>query len=461
MTTYNPHTYPTYKASGVEWLGEMPEHWEVLPGRACFREKSKEPNLGLLEKTVLSLSYGHIVVKPPEKLHGLVPSSFETYQIVDPLDIVVRPTDLQNDWNSLRFGLSKHRGIITSAYMCLRTNRRLLDQYGFLLLHAYDLMKIFYGLGSGLRQNLSWADFRYLPCCVPPFLEQKAIVSFLDHAVRRIRRYIHAKERLIELLEEQKQAIIHQAVTGQIDVRTGKPYPAYKNSGVEWLGKVPEHWEVRRFRTLGSGFTNGSTARQMERGVSDHRVSRIETISTGRVDFRRVGYLENITGIESYSLKPNDFLISHINSFDKVGNSARYGGQHPLVHGMNLIRVTPRNVVPKYLEYLLKTPLFFGSMRRACKPAINQVSVTTIAIKAIHFPLPEFQVQHEIIEYLDKETNGIENAKRRHHQLIEFLREYRTRLIADVVTGKLDVRQAAANLPDEAETPEPLDAVEK
>ena len=237
--------YVSYRPTGIPWLGEVPEHWKVLPGRACFREK-KQPNLALQEKTVLSLSYGQIVVKPPEKLHGLVPSSFETYQIVNPLDIVIRPTDLQNDWNSLRFGLSRHRGIITSAYLCFRTINAVTPEYGHLLLHSYDLMKVFYGLGSGLRQNLDWSDFKRLPCSIPPLSEQTAIVRFLDHADRRIRRYIRAKQKLLALLEEQKQAIIHQAVTGQIDVRTGEPYPAYKPSGVEWLEEVPKHWEMVR-----------------------------------------------------------------------------------------------------------------------------------------------------------------------------------------------------------------------
>ena len=235
--------YPAYKDSGVPWLGEVPAHWEILPGQACFREK-KQANLAFQEKAVLSLSYGQIVVKPPEKLHGLVPSSFETYQIVDPLNIVIRPTDLQNDQNSLRFGLSRHRGIITSAYLCFLTSKRIIPEYGYLLLHSYDLMKIFYGLGSGLRQNLGWTDFKHLPCTTPPLPEQTAIVRFLDHADRRIRRYIRAKQKLIALLEEQKQALIHQAVTGRIDVRTGQPYPAYKPSGVEWLGDVPAHWRL-------------------------------------------------------------------------------------------------------------------------------------------------------------------------------------------------------------------------
>ena len=240
--------YPAMKDSGVPWLGEVPEHWKQLPGRACYRER-QVPNTGFIETTVLSLSYGRIVVKPVDKLHGLVPASFETYQIVEPGDIIIRPTDLQNDWNSLRFGLSHNRGIITSAYLCFHTTDLWTREYGHLLLHTYDLSKVFYGLGSGLRQNLDWTDFKYLPCLVPPLPEQASIVRFLDHADRRIRHYIRAKQKLIALLEEQKQAIIHQAVTGQIDVRTGQPYPSYKDPGVEWLGALPEHWQVSRVKT--------------------------------------------------------------------------------------------------------------------------------------------------------------------------------------------------------------------
>ena len=107
--------YPTYKPSCIDWLGNVPSHWDIFLGRASYEEKPQRKNVGLQETTVLSLSYGEIVIKPPESLHGLVPESFETYQIVEPLDIIVRPTDLQNDWNSLRFGLSPQTGIITSG----------------------------------------------------------------------------------------------------------------------------------------------------------------------------------------------------------------------------------------------------------------------------------------------------------------------------------------------------------
>ena len=234
--------YPAYKTSGVEWLGDVPAHWEQLPGRACYYEK-KSPNTGMQETTILSLSYGQIVVKPAEEHHGLVPASFETYQVIEPGDIIVRPTDLQNDWTSLRFGLSRHHGAITSAYMCLHTRGIISREYGHLLLHTYDLKKIFYGLGSGLRQNLNWRDFQYLPCLVPSLPEQNAIVRYLNHATERIHRYLNAKERLIKLLEEQRQAIIHSAVTRGLD-----PNVRLKPSGVEWLGDVPVHWEISRIK---------------------------------------------------------------------------------------------------------------------------------------------------------------------------------------------------------------------
>ena len=278
-------TYAAMKDSCVPWLGEVPEHWRQFPGRACYRER-QVPNTGLIETTVLSLSYGRIVVKPVDKLHGLVPASFETYQIVEPGDIVIRPTDLQNDWNSLRFGLSHNRGIITSAYLCFHTTDLLTREYGHLLLYAYDLSKVFYGLGSGLRQNLDWTDFKYLPCLVPPLPEQVAIVRFLDHADRRVRRYIRARQKLITLLEEQKQAIIHQAVTGQIDVRTGLPYPAYKPSGVVGLPEVPKDWELCRLRNVVSVVTTGSRGWSSYASDTGPLFVRVANLSRGSLKLR-------------------------------------------------------------------------------------------------------------------------------------------------------------------------------
>jgi len=230
--------YPAYKDSGVEWLGQVPEHWGVVAGRGCFVER-KQPNIGLMETTVLSLSYGRIVVKPVEKLRGLVPASFETYQIVDPGDIVCRPTDLQNDQNSLRFGLVRNRGIITSAYMCFRTSGRLDSHFGYLLLHAYDVKKIFYGLGSGLRQNLDWRDFKRLSCLVPPLPEQTAIAEYLDAQTANIDAAIEASRREIDLLREYRTRLISDVVTGKVDVRDVAPQLPEEppEQEVEWMDR--------------------------------------------------------------------------------------------------------------------------------------------------------------------------------------------------------------------------------
>src|SRR6266545_2181771 len=133
MTEHQLSCYSEYKESGVSWLGRVPSHWDIKPGFAGYREKQQK-NTGMAEKRVLSLSYGRIVIKSEDKLHGLVPESFETYQIVNPGDIIIRSTDLQNDWNSLRVGLVRDRGIITSAYLCFRTTGTLSPEYGYQLL---------------------------------------------------------------------------------------------------------------------------------------------------------------------------------------------------------------------------------------------------------------------------------------------------------------------------------------
>ena len=177
------------------------------------------------------------------------------------------------------------------------------------------------------------------------------------------------------------------------------------------------------------------------RGTSDFLISRIETISKGEVDYSRVGYVDAFDGIEEFLLKSNDFLISHINSYVMVGNSARYKGEMPLVHGMNLVRVTPlKCVLPNYLEYVLKSSLFTGSMQRACKPAINQVSVTTTAIKAIKFPFPPLPEQTAIVRFLDHADRRIRRYIRAKQKLIALLEEQKQAIIHQAVTGQIDVR---------------------
>jgi len=205
------------KNSGVEWIGEIPEHWEVFPGLRFFKE-NKRNNKGMKERTVLSLSYGNIIIKPIEKIVGLVPDSFETYQIVFPGDIIIRCTDLQNDHTSLRTGLVKDKGIITSAYINLGVLHKNSSEYLHAFLHFVDITKVIYNYGSGLRQNLSFADFKRMPILNVPYKEQIEIALHIKQTSNKIEQAIELHLKQIERLKELKVTLVDGAVTGKIKV---------------------------------------------------------------------------------------------------------------------------------------------------------------------------------------------------------------------------------------------------
>jgi type I restriction enzyme, S subunit len=444
----NVRQYRGARDSGVSWLGEVPDHWHVMPGRACYRERCI-PNIGMRESQVLSLSFGRIVVKPKDKLHGLVPESFETYQIIEPGDIVVRPTDLQNDWNSLRFALSPHRGIITSAYICLRTQGEMTREYGYLLLHAYDLKKIFYGLGSGLRQNLDWRDFKYLPCLVPPAAEQSAIVRFLDHADRRIGRAIRAKQKLIALLNEQKQAVIHQAVTRGLD-----PNVRLKPSGVDWIGPVPEHWDVLRVKNV-------------LRVVDERSTTGVETLLSLRREHGVVVFADHfsrppqaVTTVGYKLVAPSQIVVNRLQANNGLIFSSPVPG---LISPDYSVLSVVRDANPEYVGALLRMPHYRAHFRRSARGlgtgTAGFLRLYDDELLATPIALPPRHEQDKIMASLEdasaEEADAISAAER----TVNLFREYRTRLTADVVTGKLDVREAAARLPDEVDEPEPLDEI--
>ena len=207
--------YDSYKDSGVKWLGKVPRHWEILPGKAVFSE-NKVKNDNNTEKFVLSLSYGRIIPKK-DLTEGLVPENYSAYQIVEPGYIIIRCTDLQNDKVSLRTGFVKNHGIISGAYLGLKTKSCLFSQYMHLLLHVWDITKELYRYGSGLRQSLSWNDIKYLNIPIPPREEQEAIVSYLDNVTAKIDEAIEAQQKMIDALNERKQIIITRAVTRNMD----------------------------------------------------------------------------------------------------------------------------------------------------------------------------------------------------------------------------------------------------
>lgn len=205
------------KESGIEWIGQIPKHWKIKLVKELFYNVNNK-NIGVKEKNLLSLSYGKIIQKDIYKNDGLVPANFNNYNIIKYDDIVLRLTDLQNDKKSLRVGHVREKGIITSAYITLRPISNYSTRYYYFLLHFYDICKYFYGLGSGVRQSLSFEEVKKILVLFPPLNEQEEIVKYLDDKCSQIDNIIEEKQLLLEKLEAYKKSLIYEYVTGKKQV---------------------------------------------------------------------------------------------------------------------------------------------------------------------------------------------------------------------------------------------------
>lgn len=205
------------KESGIEWIGQIPKHWKIKLVKELFYNVNNK-NIGVKEKNLLSLSYGKIIQKDIYKNDGLVPANFNNYNIIKYDDIVLRLTDLQNDKKSLRVGHVREKGIITSAYITLRPISNYSTRYYYFLLHFYDICKYFYGLGSGVRQSLSFEEVKKILVLFPPLNEQEEIVKYLDYKCSQIDNIIEEKQLLLEKLEAYKKSLIYEYVTGKKQV---------------------------------------------------------------------------------------------------------------------------------------------------------------------------------------------------------------------------------------------------
>lgn len=205
------------KDSGVEWIREIPKRWNVHPIYFYFGER-KHKNLLGNEDNLLSLSYGNIIRKDINTNGGLLPDTFNTYNIVEKNDIIIRPTDLQNDKRSLRTGIVKEHGIITSAYIALKPIKNVNENYFHYLLHSYDIKKVFYNMGNGVRQGLNFSEFSKLMVLQPSIDEQNQIVKYLDQKCTEIDKTIKEKNKQLDVLEQYKKSLIYEYVTGKKEV---------------------------------------------------------------------------------------------------------------------------------------------------------------------------------------------------------------------------------------------------
>ncbi len=434
--------YPEYKDSGVEWVDSIPSYWDVKPTFALC-DASTQKNIDGAESNVLSLSYGNIISRDVETNFGLLPESFNTYQLINCGDVILRLTDLQNDKNSLRVGLAKQKGIITSAYLKLKANSNINPKFLYRLLHSYDTTKVFYGMGGGLRQSMKFEDFRRLPLLLPPYEEQVKISAFLDHETAKIDNLIEKQQQLIELLKEKRQAVISHAVTKGLN-----PDVPMKDSGVEWLGEVPEHWTVTRLGyhslKIGSGKTpKGGSEIYLDEGVLFLRSQNIydDGLRLGSsecvfIDLKihnemkgtRIlegDILLNITGgsIGRSCIVPTPFIEANVN-------------QHVCILRFN-------ENIRDFISYAMKSSSTKEQIE-ACQVGGNREGLNFEQISKINICLPPEEEVSAVLRYLKIRLPQLDTLKKNAENIILFLQERRTALISAAVTGKIDVRDWVA-----------------
>lgn len=442
--------YPATRKSDVPWIGDVPSHWtrtklRTLLERVVERNRPDLPLLSVVrEKGVILRDLTN-----SDDNHNFIPDDLTNYKRVRRGQFAMNK---MKAWQG-SYGVSDHEGIVSPAYFVFDL-QGVDGRFFHAAIRSRAYVPFFTQASDGVRigqWDLSDSRMREIPFFVPPPAEQGAIVRFLDHTDRRIRLYIRAKQRLIKLLEEQKQTIIHRAVTRGLD-----PNVRLKRSGAEWLGDIPEHWETAPLKRLLSRVDYGTSAAAKPTGRIG--LLSMRNIQQGEVVGAVSGYLDDLPA--SLLLEPNDLLFTRTNGNPElVGKIGIYRGRPsgPLSFASYLVRLRVTSLHDsEWLHMVLGSHAFWGFAR---SHALVNLQTNLNSSKYIQFlvPLPPKTEQVRIAEAVNEETNVLRTAVASSRQQIELAREYLRRLISDVVTGKLDVRDAAARLPEETSDVEPLD----
>ena len=442
--------YSEYKESGLPWLGQVPRHWTVKRAKSIFQRIDERSKSGREELLTVSSARG-VVPRKTANVTMFKAESYLGYKLCWPKDLVI---------NSLwawagGLGVSRHHGIISSAYGVyrIRKDAPMTPTFVHEVVRSSSFSWELRVRSKGVwisRLQLTDISFLDAPMHVPPPDEQAAIVRFLDWVNGRLERAIRAKRKVIALLNEQKQAIIHRAVTRGID-----PSVPLKPSGIPWLGDIPQHWEVRRlghlirlqtgFPFASTGFVQGESGTRLLRGIN-------VTPSGIRWDEAVRWRRKPGDGLDEFALEVGDIALGMDRPI--IGSGVRVAtireNDTPSLLLQRVARLRPTDSLDaKFLLLLLRGRLFGDYIA----PIFTGISVPHLSpqqIKGFRVPLPSLKEQQHIVRHLKAEMTGLEVVASRLEREIDLLREYRTRLVADVVTGKLDVREAAARLPEEA-----------
>ena len=414
------------KESGIEWIGEIPKDWKVHPVYVYF-EEGKVKNYRLQEQNLLSLSYGRIIRKDINTNGGLLPASFNTYNVINVGDIIIRPTDLQNDKRSLRTGLVKEQGIITSAYIDLRPKENINSAYYHYLLHSYDITKVFYNMGNGVRQGLNFSEFAKLLLLEPTKAEQQRIVDFLDTQCSEIDATAEDIRKEISLLEDYKKSVITEAVTKGLN-----PDAEMKDSGIEWIGKIPKDWEVhpvyiyfeegktKNYRLQDQNLLSLSYGRIIRKDINTNggllpaSFNTYNVINAGDIIIRPTDLQNDKRSLRTGLVKEQGIITSayiDLRPKDNV-NSAYY---HYLLHCYDIIKV-------------------FYNMGNGVRQGLNFSEFAKLLLLE-----PTTVEQQQIADFLDTKCSEIDTLIADKKRQLDILADYKKSLIYEYVTGKKEV----------------------
>jgi len=457
--------YASYRTAEGDWLGQVPSHWTVRRMKYVVQENDSRSTTG--DEQLLRVSQFTGVT---QRLRAIGQEEQDTraaslvgYKRVEPDELVI---NIMLAWNG-SMGVSRYPGIASPAYCVYRFKSDARPWYFHHLLRSPAYKARIKSMSTGVvesRLRLYSDDLFRIEALLPPPEEQAAIVRFLDWASARLERTIRAKRRVITLLTEQKQAIIHRAVTRGLN-----PAVPLKPSGIAWLGDIPAHWEVRRLRTL---------VHRIEQGVSPLAVGFLAegnswgVLKSGCVNrgtFRETEHKQLASSFEidpAIVVKVGDVLISRAcGSPSLVGSVGRVKSlQYRLILSDKTFRAAFRTAVDAdFMVFAMNCRYYRQQVEQAISGADGMANNLPLSsLRGFSFAIPPKDEAVAIAADLERETIGIDTAISRLNREIDLLREYRTRLVADVVTGKLDVREAAAGLPQDAlpsaTEPDALDA---
>ncbi len=431
------------KNSGVPWLGDVPAEWEVVPLYKIVHQV-KTPNEGMVEKNLLSLSYGRIVRKDMETASGLVPESYAGYNRIEPDDVVLRLTDLQNDQRSLRVGLSHERGIVTSAYLTIRPTEDCSPDYLAYAIKVFDFRKGFYGIGSGVRQSLKFGEVKKIAVPLPSLPEQRRIAAFLDGAVAKIDGIRAGIQREIERLGDYRKSLVAEAVTGKRNSDSSDSLAnarqkrnvsgasdksefekrPMKSSGIPWLGDVPAEWEFRKI---------GALYEERSQKVSEREYPALSVSKLGVVP--QLEHVAKSNDVDNRKLvRKGDFAI---NSRSDRRGACGIANQDGSVSLINIVLKPKTSMEPAYFDWLFHSSLFADEFYKWGSGIDADVwSTRWMMMKKITIPIPPLPEQREIAAFLDKAMSQIDAAVEARKGQLEKLDALKRTVIAETVTGK-------------------------